>query len=154
MESGFPRSTMDAQRRPSLSALGVRNTQSSEERAEDRERDEATEEREAGLLRQPPMLKLRGRELSLDDYIRENRVRRSTVASVSFVSLIASLQERFAPHHDPLTAIVRDLNYSVTVKRSGKIPTLGTGVVVSCECVSHTETLQPICSARSRPRRS
>lgn len=78
MESGFPRSTMDAQRRPSLSALGVRNTQSSEERAEDRERDEATEEREAGLLRQPPMLKLRGRELSLDDYIRENRVRRST----------------------------------------------------------------------------
>lgn len=67
---------MDAQRRPSLSALGVRNVQSSEERAEDRARDEATEEREAVLLRQPPMLKLRGRELSLADYIRENRVRR------------------------------------------------------------------------------
>lgn len=70
MESGT-RPPMEAERRRSLPLLGVRFERSGEERRE----DEATEEEHAKLLRRPPVLKLRGKELTLDEYIQDIRVR-------------------------------------------------------------------------------
>ena len=76
MDSGNP-NAMPAQQRRSLSRLGIRDPASSEERVHEQERSHQVEEQAEEWFRQPPMIKLRGRELSLADYIRERRVRAS-----------------------------------------------------------------------------
>ena len=76
MESGT-HPPMEAERRRSLPLLGVRFERTVEQRGE----DEATEAQHAELLRRPPVLKLRGKVLTLDEYIRDIRVRTSPLCS-------------------------------------------------------------------------
>ena len=70
---------MKAERTRSLSLIGVRDVRSKEERTKERVIDEAAEK----ALREPPVLKLRGREVTLADYIREGRVRSPHKQSVT-----------------------------------------------------------------------
>ena len=74
MESGNP-PTLMAQARKSWGELGIRPPFSEEERIRQRQESEQVEEQDKEILRRPPMLKLRGHELSLEDYIAEKRVR-------------------------------------------------------------------------------
>lgn len=74
---------MSAAQRHSLSELGVRDMRTAQERTKQRVEDEAAEGQAAQVLAHPLHFKLRGKQVSLADYITDGRVRGSLMACIS-----------------------------------------------------------------------
>ena len=133
---------MKAEQRHSLTALGVRDVRTAEQRTKQRVEDEAAEAHASQVLVQLPPFKLRGRQVSLAEYIMEGRVRVSLVTCI-FVRICISVnlaptpdtacsplsemrtQARYGVHFEPCTAVVRDLSYTARLPAGEQMSTVG-----------------------------
>ena len=160
---------MKAEQRHSLTALGVRDVRTAEQRTKQRVEDEAAEAHASQVLVQLPPFKLRGRQVSLAEYIMEGRVRVSLVTCI-FVRICISVnlaptpdtacsplsemrtQARYGVHFEPCTAVVRDLSYTARLPAGEQMSTVGMFHFLRLALL--TTPFQHRCSASDRLTRS